>query len=242
MDALTAPTAPGVPEHAAKRRLWDEFCLVHAIAGTSVPLFAADAEGLAEVFPYGCDRRPMLRRAPAMESLVVDAVERMLAAPPADIEGVLHVMLRLDGEDVVPLYVGKAGRYGCTGVISANIAAIHGNAGKFARWGYDYAYHMGDLSAAVLPGHPPAAISPKYLRWAQLLFETVRSSTPRLRASVRFWCTAWGPHSPGMWSEFGSCPLAFMEYLLIGVAGLLFPNDLLNSEGVNRAAATPEDG
>jgi hypothetical protein len=32
--------------------------------------------------------------------------------------------------------------------------------------------------------------------------------------------------------------LAFLEYLLIGVAGVLFPNDLLNEEGVNRVAAT----
>jgi hypothetical protein len=36
---------------------------------------------------------------------------------------------------------------------------------------------------------------------------------------------------------FGSCPLAFIEYLLIGVASLLFPNDLLNEEGVNRRSA-----
>jgi hypothetical protein len=39
-----------------------------------------------------------------------------------------------------------------------------------------------------------------------------------------------------IWREFGACPLAFAEYLLIGVAGLLFPDDLLNDEGVNRKA------
>jgi len=41
-----------------------------------------------------------------------------------------------------------------------------------------------------------------------------------------------------IWLEFGSCPLAFAECLLIGVAGLLFPMELLNDEGVNRVAAT----
>ena len=30
--------------------------------------------------------------------------------------------------------------------------------------------------------------------------------------------------------------------LLIGIAGLLFPGDLLNDEGVNRAASEPEAG
>jgi hypothetical protein len=45
-----------------------------------------------------------------------------------------------------------------------------------------------------------------------------------------------GPDSRNIWSDFGRCPLAFAEYLLIGVAGLLFPDTLLNDEGVNRAA------
>ena len=69
------------------------------------------------------------------------------------------------------------------------------------------------------------------------MFEVVPSPAPRLRVPVRFWCTAWGPSSDGIWQDFGSCPLAFAEYLLIGVAALLFPADLLNEEGVNRTAA-----
>ncbi len=47
---------------------------------------------------------------------------------------------------------------------------------------------------------------------------------------------------PNIWREFGARPLAFAKYLLIGVAGLLFPGDLLNDEGVNRAASEPEAG
>ncbi len=59
---------------------------------------------------------------------------------------------------------------------------------------------------------------------------------PVPRFPIRFWCTAWSPDMTGIWTEFGPCPLAFMEYLLIGVAALLFPEDLLNEEGVNRRA------
>ena len=98
------------------------------------------------------------------------------------------------------------------------------------------AYHLGDLSAAVLPGHLPGKASPKYRRWARALFQEVPVASPRLRQPVRFWCTAWGPGSPGIWPEFGACSLSFAEYLLIGVASLLFPGDLLNDEGVNRAS------
>ena len=67
---------------------------------------------------------------------------------------------------------------------------------------------------------------------------TAVAEAPRLRIPVRFWCTGWGPSSQNIWVEFGSCPLAFAEYLLIGVAGLLFPGELLNDEGVNRRATT----
>ena len=238
MNATLSATAP-VPERGTKQALWDAFCSAHGIAAAGVPLLAGDGEGLVEVFRHGLDGRAMLRRSAAMEELLAVTVEQVLAAPPGETEGVLYLMHRLDdGGRVVPLYVGKAGRYGRGGSVSANLASIRGNAGKFGRWGYGYAYHLGDLSAAVLPGHLPGKIAPKYRRWARALFEATPSASPRLRRPVRFWCTAWGPGSPGIWPEFGACSLSFAEYLLIGVASLLFPGDLLNDEGVNRASAS----
>ncbi len=139
---------------------------------------------------------------------------------------------------VVPLYIGKAARHGRLGaVISANLENIERDEGRFARWGYNYAYHLGDLSAASLVGHAAARAVPKYAKWAKSLFEQAPSSSLRLRFDVRFWCTAWGPEAKGIWREFNPCPLAFAEYLLIGAAGVLFPNDLLNKEGVNRVTA-----
>ena len=68
------------------------------------------------------------------------------------------------------------------------------------------------------------------------------AAAPRPAVEARFWCAAWGPRSPHIWREFGACPLAFAEYLLIGFAGLLFPDDLLNDEGVNRAPSGGEIG
>src|SRR4051794_27481620 len=84
---------------------------------------------------------------------------------------------------------------------------------------------------------PTSSTADQYVGWAHRLFESAPTTAPQLRFDVRFWCTPWGPASPGIWSEFGSCPLAFIEYLLIGVASLLFPNDLLNKEGFNRRSA-----
>ncbi len=227
-----------VQECATKQALWDAFCAAHSIADAGVPLFATGPDGAVEVFGYGRDGRPMLRRSAAMGELLAGTVEKVLASAPGEAEGVLYLMHRLDEAGrVVPLYVGKAGRYGRTGGVSVNLAGIRADAGKFARWGYNYAYHLGDLSAASLLGHAPGKVVRKYQRWAARLFADAPAAAPHLRVPVRFWCTSWGPGSRNIWAEFGSCPLAFAEYLLIGVAGLLFPGELLNDEGVNRAAA-----
>ena len=170
---------------------------------------------------------------------MVGTVEQVLASPSIAAEGVLYMMHSVDAAGrVIPLYVGKAGRYGRAGGVSANLAAIRTNMGKFARWGYNYAYHMGDLSAGALPGHAADKVTLKYQRWAARLFITAVAEVPHQRIPARFWCTSWGPSSRNIWDEFGSCPLAFAEYLLIGVAGLLFPGELLNDEGVNRTATT----
>ena len=213
MDGLSDTAADGGPERAAKLALWNRFCAEHRVAGHGVPLFAAAPDASVEVFPYGRDGRRVLRRTAAMEAMVVEAVDAVLAAERPDAEGLLYMMHRLDERGrVVPLYVGKAGRHGRSGAaVSANIVSIRSNAGRFARWGYNYAYHMGDLSAAALPGHPVAKVQPKYARWARRLFEQTPTATPRLRFEARFWCAAWGPRSPNIWREFGACPLAFPE-------------------------------
>ena len=77
--------------------------------------------------------------------------------------------------------------------MSANIASIRANAGRFARWGYNYACYMGDLSAAALPGHVAAKVQPKYVRWARRLFHDAPAAAPRPRFEARFWCAAWAP-------------------------------------------------
>ena len=105
---------------------------------------------------------------------------------------------------------------------------------KFCRWGYNYAYHVGDLSAVVCPGHPPEKINPKYVKWANRLFDRYPSSNPSLLRNVRFWVKAWRCGDVGIWKEYGATSLTFLEYLLIGVASDLFPDMLLNDEGVNR--------
>nr|WP_217346322.1 hypothetical protein [Noviherbaspirillum sp. L7-7A]MBV0880729.1 hypothetical protein [Noviherbaspirillum sp. L7-7A] len=150
-------------------------------------------------------------------------------------EGMLYMMhWRENSGRIVPLYIGRAGKYGKGGGnISANLLGIETDMSKFARWGSGYAYHIGDLSAAACPGHASEKVVQKYRRWAQRLFSDAPTLTPTLRRPVYFWATAWTPDSYNIWNDFGSCFLSFEEYLLIGVASELFPDVLLNNEGVN---------
>jgi hypothetical protein len=144
------------------------------------------------------------------------------------------MMFWLDGNLVLPLYIGKSEKYGKNKNLSTNIANIKKNHHLFCRWGYNYAYHIGDLSAVVCPGHPQGKINRKYTKWAERLFTAFPSEKPELRRDTYFWIEAWKHGSAGIWKEYGETSLTFLEYLLIGVASDLFPDLLLNNEGVNR--------
>ena len=151
-------------------------------------------------------------------------------------DGLIYLMFWPDtDQEVVPLYVGKAETAGRSdGVFSANLVNLERDRSKFARWGDGYAYHIGDLSACVLPGHPPEKKTAKYNSWASRLFKEVPSECPCLKREVRFWVKAWPRDALGIWPEFGPTRLPFLEYLMIGVSSAAFPDTLLNREGQNR--------
>src|SRR5258707_10345778 len=107
---------------------------------------------------------------------------------------------------------------------------------NLARWGDNYAYHIGDLSSVVLPGREIDIKPLKYRLWAEALFETTNSERPRLRQPVLLWVRAWRKDDIGVWKEFGPTRLSFLEYLLIGLANVLFPGKILNREGHNGGA------
>jgi hypothetical protein len=171
-----------------------------------------------------------------MEARVISETKKVLIdyeSGKGEYEGLIYMMFWPDDRLIIPLYIGKSEKYGRkSGNLSANIAEIEKNRHKFCRWGDNYRYHMGDLSAAVCPGH--VRKDPKYLKWANRLFERWDGSGPKLRRDTRFWIKAWRRGETGLWKEYGATSLTFLEYQMIGVASDLFPNVLLNEEGVNR--------
>lgn len=151
-------------------------------------------------------------------------------------DGIIYIMhTRSTDGVVIPGYIGKAETLGkAPGRLSANLERLETNTRFFGRWGDNYAYHIGDLSAVVLPGHEITRQIAKYRSWANALFETSPTDRPRLRQPVFFWVKAWKKDDVGIWQEFGPTRLSFLEYLLIGLASAIFPNQILNREGHNR--------
>jgi hypothetical protein len=151
-------------------------------------------------------------------------------------DGLIYMMFWMEDDLIVPLYVGKSEKIGIKGGLSENIKNIRSNDAKFCRWGYNYAYHIGDLSNVVCDGHIGVPVVGKYKRWAEKIFVSWENNEVILRKPTYFWMKAWCGGEVGIWKEYGGISLAFLEYLLIGVASDLFPNDLLNREGVNKKA------
>ncbi|MBE1426272.1 hypothetical protein H4684_002937 [Desulfomicrobium macestii] len=152
-------------------------------------------------------------------------------------DGLIYLMYTISNhDDVIPLYIGKAESIGKNGGnLSANIANLHRDKSKFARWGDGYAYHIGDLSAVAVLDHPREKVTSKYTNWASRLFEEFPRQYPKLKIPVHFWAKAWRSSEVGIWNNFGPTRLTFLEYLMIGVASSAYPESLLNREGQNRS-------
>jgi hypothetical protein len=222
------------------KQIWDNFCAAHRVASESVALFASDKFGLVEIKEIGqkATRRVLVRNH-EMEELIVKETDILIedwSRKTHQYDGLIYMMHRRapDGS-LMPLYIGKAETLGRgDGNLSANLRNLRTSKDKFARWGDNYAYHIGDLSAAVLNGHPVEKRTPKYSEWASKIFKNAPTDRPQLAFDVYFWAKAWKGTDIGIWPELSPTRLAFLEYLLIGVASTIFRSSLLNYEGRNR--------
>ena len=81
------------------------------------------------------------------------------------------IMHRRDDDGcLIPLYIGKSETFGRgDGNLSANLRSLHRNKDKIARWGDNYKYHIGDLSAVALADQRDEMKNLKYKVWAAKL-------------------------------------------------------------------------
>src|SRR5262249_11324426 len=206
------------------------------LAANSVPLFACDKIGFVETKEIGqMAKRKVLVRHRDMEELILketDILTEDWTRKMHEYDGLIYVMHRRGSDgSLVPLYIGKAATFGRGDRnLSANLRNLRTSKHKFARWGDNYDYHIGDLSAAVLTGHPVEKRKPKYIKWASKIFKSAPTEQPQLACDVYFWARAWQSTDVGIRPE--PTRLAFLEADLIGVASTAFPGSLLNRAGI----------
>lgn len=226
-----------------KQAIWDGFCSRFNVYEHCVPLFELDGDGNAAVkTKYSTSKttglprkKRYLVRSDRCEELILSVTDQLVAdwvSGAKRLDGMLYMMGWKQSGKFVPLYIGKTESKGRNGGMSANITNLRTSKGKFARWGDGYQYHIGDLSACLLPGHEAdTRRAQKYLAWAEILF---LGGTTKLREPVYFWATEWDGSQVGIFEELGPTSLSSLEYLLIGLAGDISPR-LLNREGVSRS-------
>ncbi|AIZ45127.1 hypothetical protein QR90_08445 [Deinococcus radiopugnans] len=194
----------------------------------TAPLLATEADGLTvQTHLQGRERKRLtLTRHPDFDAIMIDMVEAGLQDPAW--QGFVYVMFTGPEDHLVPRYIGKAERRGVRNTLSANLARIRTNMDKFGRWGYNSAYHLGELSHAVLAGaFKPGPPKRNYTRWRDALF--VSSHPPVLRTPVCVHLLPWRCGMRGPSGLVGS--VAAVEYELIALAGAAYPAELLNTRG-----------
>jgi hypothetical protein len=212
-----------------KEDIWQEWTDRYIDTENPIPLFETDENLIVQYKNYGKDGRRILRRSEEMETLVRNEGRKVIQDwETADdtYDGLIYLMYWLEDGDVIPLYVGKAGKYGRSGEdLSANLRGLHGTrTGKFARWGDGHYYHIGNLSAIIFDHDKNQ--KQKYEKWADQLFEEGR----QLCQPTYFWAKAWRKDDVGLYHDF-EIPLEQLEYQIIGLISDLYPNRLLNDEG-----------
>jgi hypothetical protein len=175
---------------------------------TAIPLFAHS--GL--VVQMVENRVP--KRSHRMEQLYAELMSE--AKNQADACGIVYCMYWIRSNWIVPLYLGKAERYGKDGLISANLT----NRSFFGRWGYSKDYHFGNLGIGLQGGR-------KYRHWVERLFES--PAQLRLRSETFFGATLCSHAHRCCCGAYANA--AAIEDCLIRHAREFFRDDNLNRKG-----------
>ena len=213
--------------------IWKNYIEENKIIKQAKPLF--DTSVNLEVKTLTIGKRKVLKRSESVDELIANQVDYILTDHEAGnntCEGILYLMFRIESDKIIPHYVGISQKYGKKGKISS----IMNSRSKKPRWDYYGGYHIGNLSTVVCDGYEKSKIEKDKVPWAEALFETFPSTNPKLKNELFLWYHVWTVDSKSIWKDFGHSSLVFEEALMIELLGKLFPNDLINKEGILRRA------
>jgi hypothetical protein len=212
-----------------KEDLWQGWVNRYVNTEDPTPLFEMDSNLRVQFKNYGQNDRRTLKRSQEMEDRVWSEGRKVIndwETTDDTYKGLIYLMYWLEDGNVIPLYVGKAGKYGRDGEsLSANLRGLRGTStGKFARWGDGHYYHIGNLSAVVFDHDKNQ--KQKYEKWDDRLFKEGN----RLRQPTYFWAKAWRRDDVGPFHN-ADVTLKELEGQLIELTSDLYHDLLLNTAG-----------
>lgn len=102
--------------HAAN--VWNKFCQRFNVVEQSVPLFTTYADGVVKHRMLGRSSRPILMRSPEMEALILVETDKLVEDWQSGLhryDGLIYCMGERQGDQFIPLYIGKAWRSAAVG-------------------------------------------------------------------------------------------------------------------------------
>lgn len=128
-----------------KEEIWTAWTDRYIDTESPVPLFETNENLTVQHKHYGQNNRRILKRSEAMGDRLRQEGRKVIndwSTTNDTYDGVIYLMYWLEDGDVVPLYVGKAGKYGRDGEsLNTNLEDLRGDSTrKFARWGDAHYY------------------------------------------------------------------------------------------------------
>jgi hypothetical protein len=226
----------GAASNTGRQRMWDDFCSTHQVGALGKPIFETGGDKLT-VQTYDKNKRTILALSEAIRAVFkqeIDLLKRDFDNKTDEYDGLIYILYLPQDNGVLPLYIGIAEKIGKSGKLSSTLKGDK----SVSRWGdADTQYHIGGLSTVVCTGYSEDAIYKPKKPWADRLFHEYPASSPRLKEPTCLFVKAWRGADTGCWKDFGATPLPFLESCLIALASSLFPDTLLNVQGVSRAEA-----
>ena len=207
--------------------IWRKFISQQDLEINHIPLFETDNNLNVETIIYGRKNKKIILKLSDEINNVFKETSTHVRNKHHNYDGILYIMYCIRNEKIIPKYIGKTNVIGKTGKISV---LFQGKSPK-PRWFGDNS-HTFKLSEVVCEGYYTQDKRNQYLKWGEVLFKEINSSSPKLKEQVYFKILPWEKSPKSLWYEYGGFTLGLQEYFLIDLIQKLFPGELLNIEGV----------
>ena len=197
LDKYITETTAAILGSATSYSLRDKFCLwFYSIANKSiVELFELALDGSIIITEKTTKKRTirLLSRSKSMESHLMEEANKVILShsdkKATEYEGLHYFVLTGPVDNPILIYIGLTGKYGRDGEsLNLNLENLEKKRDFFARWGDDYARHIGGLSNAILNNGFPT--ENKYRVWADYMLE-VKEAKVYPKFPIKFFALAW---------------------------------------------------